>query len=219
MTFSGFTGDTFAFFDELALNNNKPWWEDNKARYERVVRQPLAALMEHLEPEFGVGKLYRPYRDTRFSLDKTPYKDRSAAAVFGQAGTGFYLEVSAAGLDLGGGYWQPGKDQVDKFRDVINDVRLYGDLEATIEEMQELGFDLYQQDALKTAPRGYDADHPRIHLLRLKHMVVEKKVEPADWLYRPEAADWVTEQWRSVAIWNDWLAESVGPSIHGPRPR
>lgn len=217
--FSGFTPDSFGFFAELEANNNKVWWEANKARYEASVRGPLLALLEQVATEFGTSKVYRPYRDTRFSGDKTPYKDRAAAAVFGKSGTGLYIEVSARGLDLGGGYWMPGKDQLERFRSVADDVRLFGDLEATVEELEAAGFGMYQQDALKTAPKGFAADHPRIHLLRLKHMVVEKLIAPQEWMYLPTAADEIRNQWLQVMVFNDWLASMVGPSTEPPRSR
>lgn len=219
MAFEGFSKDSFEFFAELEVNNNKAWWEANKARYETSVRAPLLSLLEDIAAEFGVAKVYRPYRDTRFSLDKTPYKDRAAAAVFGKSATGFYVEVSARGLDLGGGYWHPGKDQIDRFRTLVDDVRYFGDLEATVEEMEEAGFGIYQADALKTAPRGFSADHPRINLLRLKHMVIERMEAPAEWMYQPSAASVIAERWRTVGIWNDWLVENLGPSTEPPKPR
>lgn len=219
MSFEGFKPDSFAFFDELEANNNKVWWEANKARYEESVRGPLSAMLDQISGDFGVPKLYRPHRDTRFSTDKTPYKDRAASAVFGKAGTGFYVEISARGLDLGGGYWMPGKDQIERFRSMVDDPRYFGDLEATVEELEEAGFSLYTADAVKTAPKGFSVDHPRIHLLRLKHMVMERLAPPSEWMFEASAADVIREAWLKVAIWNDWLVENVGPSTEPPRPR
>jgi len=219
MAFDGFSPDTFAFFAELEHNNNKTWWEANKARYQASARQPLELLVDQISGEFGVAKIYRPYRDTRFSGDKTPYKDRASTGIIGKSGTGTYFEVSAQGIELGGGYWMPGKDQIEKFRSIADDVRLYGDLEATVEEMAEYGFGMYQEGAVKTAPRGFSPDHPRIHLLRLKHMVVEQRFAPADWMYEASAADVIAEHMRKVRIWNEWLIQMVGPTTEPPRTR
>ena len=219
MTFEGFSPAAFEFYAELEQNNNREWWLANKARYESVVRAPILALMEDLAPEFGAFKLYRPYRDTRFSGNKDPYKENAAMSVFGRGSTGLYLELNAKGLDFGGGYWQPGKDQLAHFRETIDDLRLYGDLEATIEELAEDGFELYRIDALKSMPRGYRADHPRIDLLRLQHMVMFKVVAPADWMFGPEAAEMLAQQWRKVNVWNEWLASAIGPSTQPPRSR
>jgi uncharacterized protein (TIGR02453 family) len=218
MSFSGFRPESFAFYGELAQNNNRDWWLANKARYETEVREPILALLEELAPEFGACKLYRPYRDTRFSGNKDPYKENAAVSVFGPGSTGLYLELNANGLDFGGGYWLPGKDQLTRFREIIDDVRLHGDLEATIEELAEDDFELYRADALKRMPRGYPIDHPRIELLRLQHMVMFKVVPPSQWMFGPEAAEILAEQWRKVQVWNEWLAEAIGPSSQ-PRTR
>lgn len=72
--FKGIPADAFDFFEELAADNNKAWWTENKARYESNVRGPVEALLTDVEKEFGPAKIFRPYRDTRFSKDKTPYK-------------------------------------------------------------------------------------------------------------------------------------------------
>jgi uncharacterized protein (TIGR02453 family) len=217
--FLGFGSDIVAFYSELESNNNKLWWEANKKRYESSVRAPLTALMETIAPEFGAAKLYRPHRDTRFSADKTPYKTNASASVFGKSGTGYYLEISARGIEVGGGYWMPGRDQLERFRTVVDDNRNYGDLEATVEELESKGFELYQQDALKTAPKGFATDHPRIHFLRLKHLVVGQTIAPQPWLYEPAAAQHIAELWRDIRDWNDWLVSMVGPTTEPERTR
>jgi hypothetical protein len=71
MKFEGFSAEAFAFYDELRRNNSREWWPGNKDRYERFVREPLEALAAELEPEFGPIKTFRPFRDVRFSRDKT----------------------------------------------------------------------------------------------------------------------------------------------------
>lgn len=219
MDFDGFTHDSFNFYADLSVNNNREWWLANKSRYEDNVRLPILALLDVLEPEFGRPKLYRPYRDTRFSGGKDPYKENAAVSVFGKAFTGLYFELNQSGLEIGGGYWMPGKDQLERFRHVADDLRLYGDLEATIEELEAKGFNLWQGDALKTTPRGFAADHPRIGLLRLKHMVMTKTYSPADWMFESAAAERIASEWRTVNLWNDWLAEAVGPSNEPARTR
>lgn len=76
MAFDGFDPDAFAFYRELEVHNERPWWLANKARYDEHVRAPFEALAEELEPVASAVKVYRPYRDVRFSHDKTPYKTR-----------------------------------------------------------------------------------------------------------------------------------------------
>ena len=101
---SGFTGFGEAvvdFYDGLEVDNSKAYWTDHKAVYESDVRAPMQALVAALEPDFGSGKIFRPYRDVRFSRDKTPYKDHTGAVVHppGQrANDGLYIQISAEGL-------------------------------------------------------------------------------------------------------------------------
>jgi len=78
-TFEGIPSAAFRFYEELEENNNREWWLEHKDTYDAAVKEPLAALLSELEPEFGPAKIFRPYRDTRFSKDKTPYKTNLGA--------------------------------------------------------------------------------------------------------------------------------------------
>ena len=80
MTFSGWPESLVTFYSELEVNNTKGFWEANKDVYDHDVRAPMEALVAELEEEFGAAKIFRPYRDVRFSKDKTPYKTQVAAA-------------------------------------------------------------------------------------------------------------------------------------------
>src|SRR6266545_7682552 len=118
MRFDGFGPGAPRFFDELAENNTRDWWQANKARYESDVRAPLEYLLAELADEFGEAKVFRPNRDTRFSADKSPYKT-AAAAVVGTPGGGtatLYVQLSATGLMVGGGCYHPAKDQLARMR-------------------------------------------------------------------------------------------------------
>jgi uncharacterized protein (DUF2461 family) len=85
--------------------------------------------------------------------------------------------------------------------------------------MQDHGFELWQGDALKTNPRGFDSSHPRIGLLRLKHMVMTKTIAPEEWMFDADAARRIAQEWQKVGIWNEWLASAVGPSLEPARSR
>jgi uncharacterized protein (TIGR02453 family) len=86
MTFEGFTVGIYDFYDELAANNNREWWLENKKRYEDLVRKPREQLVEQLEPEFGALKVFRAHRDVRFSADKRPYNEHASFVSTGGAG-------------------------------------------------------------------------------------------------------------------------------------
>ncbi|BDZ65527.1 DUF2461 domain-containing protein [Agromyces mangrovi Wang et al. 2018] len=209
--FTGLDPDAPAFFTELAANNTKAWWAEHKARYEERVRGPFAALGEELAVEFGPVKIFRPYRDVRFSADKSPYKVQ--IGLVSRASVAHYLQLSADGLLVGGGSFEVPPKALARFREIVDDPKLAGDLEATLEETAADGFSPMRDDALRTAPRGYSVDHPRIELLRLKHLAIGRSEPPADWMWTPDALDIVRDQWRTVSIWCDWLRENLGAEI------
>ena len=121
MTFRGWPADAFDFYQGLEADNSKTYWQANKARYEESVKAPFEALLAELDEEFGPFRLFRPYRDVRFSKDKSPYKTAAAASSEGERGTGLYVQLSAAGLMVGSGYYHMASDQLGRFRDAVDD--------------------------------------------------------------------------------------------------
>lgn len=212
MLFQGFGPGVVRFYEELAANNSRDWWHANKRRYERDVRAPLEHLLEDLREEFGEAKVFRPNRDTRFSRDKSPYKT-AAAAVVGQAHGGIgtlYIQVSAEGLMVGGGAYMPATEQLARLRDAIADDRTGPELERIVASIRGNGGEVGAHEQLKTAPRGYPADHPRIELLRFKGIIGWYQHEPGPWLHSTKARDTVAEGWRSLRPLTTWLATNVG---------
>jgi uncharacterized protein (TIGR02453 family) len=219
--FEGFGTGIVRFYEELAANNTRDWWQANKQRYELEVRAPLEHLLEDLRPEFGEAKVFRPNRDTRFARDKSPYKT-NAAAVIGQAHEGvgtYYLSVSAEGIMVGGGAYMPASDQLARLREAIDDDKAGPELEAIVADIRRKDGEIGAHDELKTAPRGYPADHPRIELLRFKGIIGWWDHEPGPWLHSTAARDTVAERWRSLGPLNRWLVTNVGPSELPQRER
>ena len=101
--FAGIPDDAFRFYSELEQNNNRDWWLEHKPVYDAAVKEPLTRLLAELEPRFGPAKIFRPNRDVRFSPDKSPYKTAQGAFAALDEGVGFYLQISADGLLIGGG--------------------------------------------------------------------------------------------------------------------
>ncbi|WES64151.1 DUF2461 domain-containing protein [Microbacter sp. GSS18] len=211
MSFSGMNPDALAFYADLGAHNTKEWWTANKARYDENVRAPFEAIGDELAGEFGPVKIFRPYRDVRFSADKSPYKLH--IGLVSRSSPAHYLQLSADGLMTGGGLYDVSPGVLARFRAIVDDNRLVGDLEATLDEVRESGFDVMSGDALRTAPRGFTADHPHIGLLRLKRLAVGRREAPADWMWTPQALDEVRERWRTVSIWCDWLTDNLGDAI------
>ena len=203
----GFPEEALVFYEGLEADNTKAYWTDHKQVYDRAVRAPLDALLADLAPEFGAAKVFRPYRDVRFSKDKTPYKTH-AAAVVEQDGS-LYLQLGADGLFVGGGYWHTESDQVQRLRAAVDDDLSGRQLQAVLDALG--GWEL-MGERLKRLPKPYSPDHPRADLLLHKSLAAGLRLEPAEWLHTPECRERVAAAWRQVQPLNAWLAQHVGPT-------
>jgi len=211
--FTGFGEGMPLFFEGLKADNSKAYWTDHRAVYEEQVRGPMLALLAALEPEFGTTKAFRPYRDVRFSRDKTPYKTHTAGVVHHQDGHGsLYVHVDAGGMFVGGGFWRMERDQVARFREAVADDGTGGALARVVGRLSGDGWQA-SGEQLKRAPRGYDPDHPRIDLLRHRGFAMSVQHDLEDWVFEPGAVQVVTEHWRALAPLNRWLARHVGPPV------
>ncbi|MDO9377566.1 MAG: DUF2461 domain-containing protein [Nocardioidaceae bacterium] len=206
--FAGVPVDALDFYDDLEQDNSKVFWSAHKERYETSVRGPVAALAAALEPEFGGAKLFRPYRDVRFAKDKTPYKTHQGAFVQTAPACGLYLEVNAAGLRTGAGWYHAEPDAKRRFRDAVDDDASGAALEALLDEAATHGFEV-GGDRLKTSPRGWDADHPRIGLLRHNTLTLGKVYENPSWLPTAETLERVAADWRAARPLLLWQARHV----------
>ncbi|MBA2282401.1 MAG: DUF2461 domain-containing protein [Acidimicrobiia bacterium] len=215
--FRGFGAGATAFFAELAAGNDRTWWLANKRRYEDEVRAPLEALLVDLADEFGEAKVARPNRDTRFSRDKSPYKDYAAAGLQTGPGCGLYLRLSAEGLLVAGGGYRFARDQLSRFRAALDDDEAGGELDAVVATLRRAKADVGGHTVLKTAPRGHAPDHPRIDLLRLDGVTAGFAHPPRAWLQSAKVVAKVAEGWRAVAPLNDWVTRHVGASALEPR--
>jgi len=211
--FAGFPPEALSFYAGLAADNSKRYFDAHREIYESAVREPLELLVAELHGEFGTGKVFRPHRDVRFSKDKSPYK-LGAAAVLARDGarcTASYVELSAAGLRVGGGSWELDRGQLERARRAIDDERSGAEL-ARLAAPDGLGGLALHEPELKTAPRGFPRDHPRIDLLRRKRFAALRLHAPAPWLHTRAALDRVAEDWRALAPLLAWLERHVGPA-------
>jgi uncharacterized protein (TIGR02453 family) len=207
MSFSGWPEEALDFYEGLEADNSKTYWTGKKAVYEEQVRFPMTELLEELGPEFGESKIFRPYNDLRFSKDKSPYKTHMGAML----GSG-YIQLSARGLAAGDGMYVMASDQLDRYRRAVADDETGAELENVIAGIEQHGYGVHGRDVLKSAPRGYPADHPRIELLRYKGIVAwqEWPVEP--WLETAAAKGHLTAFLRATRPLGAWLDANVGAS-------
>jgi uncharacterized protein (TIGR02453 family) len=201
--FKGFPTETIAFLQQLALNNQRDWFQANKDRYEALVRTPALDFIEAMSPELNKissqfnaiakksgGSLMRVYRDTRFAKDKTPYKTNIGIQfrhVLGKDvhAPGFYLHIEPDACFIGAGIWHPEAKTLAKIRDFIADNPAAWQ-KALAHKPFNRTFEL-TGDSLKRPPKGYPADHPLIEDLKRKDFIAlrafdGKKIETANFV-------------------------------------
>lgn len=182
-----FGSELFQFLLELQANNNREWFADNKARYERDIKEPLLNFIADFEPHLhsiskhfvadtraNGGSMFRIYRDIRFSKDKTPYKTHGAVHFRHEAGKsahapGFYLHLGPDEIFAGVGVWRPDTAAVTSIR-----ARIVADAKGWHSALKAPGFAEEFElggESLKRPPRGFDPDHPDIEDLKRKDHV------------------------------------------------
>src|SRR5919197_1901178 len=166
MAFSGWPAEAVKFFEGLEADNTKAYWTAHRPVFDASVYAPMAELLEELGGEFGPGRIARPYRDVRFRVDKSPYKTNIYAILDG----GGYVSFSADGLFAGMGYYQMAPDQLDRYRRAVADDAAGEELVRVVEQLKAARLEVEGSQRLKSAPRGYPSDHPRIELLRNKNL-------------------------------------------------
>lgn len=182
-----FSKATLAFLDELAVNNNRAWFEQNKPRYEALVREPaldfidaMAPALRDFAPHFRAdlrkvgGSLMRVYRDTRFARDKTPYKTNIGIQFRHELGKdvhapGFYVHISTTECFLAAGCWHPAADALGRIRDLV--AQQTEQWFAVRDDERFAAHWMLDGDSLIRPPRGYAADHPAIDDLKRKDYI------------------------------------------------
>ena len=202
--FSGFPEAALDFYDDLEMDNTKSYWEAHRATYDEAVAAPMKALVGALEPDFGTAKIFRPYRDVRFAKDKTPYKTHQGAYIARGPSTGYYVQVGAAGVRVGVGFYDASSDRLAEIRSAIDDDGHGADLESILAALTSAGWELGGEQ-LKTSPRGYDVDHPRIALLRHKSMTLGKNHGFAPVIHTPELLEQVRADWHEATPFVEWV--------------
>jgi len=189
-----FSAATFSFLSELAVNNERDWFNANKVRYVSDVQEPalqfiadfapkLAAISAHLvaDPRPQGGSLFRIYRDTRFSMDKTPYKTHIAMRfghkALGVHAPGLYLHIEPGASYAGAGLWHPETALARTIREAIAD-----DPDAwkkVARSKSLLNRFAIEGESLMRPPRGFDPDHPLIEDLKRKDFVAGTRLDNA----------------------------------------
>jgi len=214
--FLGFP-ETQAFLADLKANNERGWFQANKARYERVMKQPGEAFAAELRPRIEAlagrpmgAKIFRVHRDVRFSKDKSPYNTHlhlgfQAPKVPGEPRRrgGFYFGLEADRLTLGVGAFDFGPADLEKYRRALAGD---SDGEELVEILSKMEAKPGEPD-LKRVPAPYPADHPRGELLRRKGLNVWQDLLDPDLIASPDLADAVMAVFEQQDPVNLWLTE------------
>jgi len=205
LAFNGFPEAALDFYDDLELDNSKVYWEAHKAVYIESVKAPMTALATALEPEFGKAKVFRPFRDVRFAKDKTPYKTNQGAFVGTGPACGWYVEIAARGVRTGAGFYDANTSDLGRIRASIADESSGKQLQRILTKLERAGFEV-GGDRLKTSPRGYDADHPRIELLRHRSLTVMRDYGFEPVIHTAKLLDAVRADWKAARPLVDWIS-------------
>jgi uncharacterized protein (TIGR02453 family) len=212
---------TLDFLKALKANNNRDWFALNKPTFDKEqksIKKFYATLQEKLKEHDDIDKfkLLRIYRDVRFSADKTPYKPHFAGS-FSRATAklrgGYYLRIRPGESFLAGGFWEPNKDDLlrirkefemdtTEIREIINDktfVNYFGELKG---------------DSLKTAPRGFDKEHPDMDLIRMKQFIVVRNFTDEEVL-APNFLDELDKSYKAMRPYFNYMSEILTTNLNG----
>lgn len=218
MTFDGFDPETLRFYAGLEADNSRGYWLDHRAFYDRAVRGAMEELAEALGDRFRPVHIFRPNRDVRFSRDKSPYKTHCGALHEREGGAMDYVQLSASGLLVATGFYQLARDQLLRMREALADDEHGPRFVAAAKAVTDMGLELGPgaETALKRAPRGIAADHPRVAWLRWKGAIASRDFGAPRWLHTAACAEQIVAVWDAAEPLNAWMQTHVGPSRQPP---
>lgn len=217
--------DTLTFLKDLKKNNNRPWFQENKPRYERSLENVRGFVdyliqkmseVDHIETPNAKKSLHRIYRDTRFSKDKTPYKTGFMGGLK-RAGSkrrgGYYFHIEPGNSVVAGGFWGPNSKDLlhirkqieadpDQLRSIIESERFTN------------AFNKLDGEKVKTAPKGFKKDHPAIDLLRYKQFLIHRKIEDTD-ITSKEFADTLVYYFGEMRPFFNYMSEILNTDLNG----
>jgi len=215
------TKEVFHFLKDLEKNNTREWFAENKSRFKKLesdVKAFFANVMENLiqHDEIEKMKMFRIYRDVRFSKDKSPYKAHLAGS-FARAGSrlrgGYYLHLKPGGSFVATGFWEPNKEDLlrirkeleldaEEFEKVIND-----------KKFKKIWNDLVG-DEVKTAPKGFSKEHPNIDLIRKKQYIFVRNFSDKEVLSK-DFASLVDESFKAIRPYFDLMSNILTTNLNG----
>ena len=216
-----FDKTSFQFLNDLKKNNNRDWFSNHKEGYlqaqqnaKNIFEEIHVNLQKHDEIE--KSKMMRIYRDVRFSKDKTPYKAHFANS-FSRLGKelrgGYFLRIRPGESFLAGGFWEPNKEDL---------LRIRKELEMDTSEIREIisapsfvkYFGKLEGVSLKTAPRGFDKEHPNMDLIRMKQFIVTRYFTDEEVL-QPNFLEEIDKSYKAMRPYFDYMGEILTTDLNG----
>jgi len=212
---------TLDFLAALKESNNRDWFTEHKTEFQQEQKKAKSfynAVMEKLKmhDEIESVKIFRIYRDVRFSPDKTPYKPHFAGnfvRATNKLRGGYYLRIRPGESFLAGGFWEPNKEDL---------LRIRKEFEMDASEIREIlsnptfvtYFGKLEGDALKTAPRGFDKEHPDMDLIRMKQFIVTRKFTD-DEVLAPNFLQEVNESYKAMRPYFNYMSDVLTTDLNG----
>jgi uncharacterized protein (TIGR02453 family) len=204
--FAGFDRDGLQFLHELSVEMNKEWFAANKARYERVWVEPMTALLDELAKKIGKAyklgkpKLFRIYRDTRFSKDKSPYKTHVAAML-----PPIYIHIGTDEEWVGCGTYFFEDKPLLKWRKAVAADKTGKEIAGIVKKLRAAGYRVGGHEDYKRVPKPYAEDHPRAEFLKMRGLTAGFPEIPRGMLHQPKLVDWLAKHAKATAPMITWL--------------
>jgi len=224
--FQGFPREAVQFYEDLVRNNDKDWFQEHKAVYQKMVLAPavdfvrvMGERLRTLSPGVvadtrtnGAGSIFRIYRDMRFSKDKRPYKTYLGAYFWDgmrkkMEHPGFYFQVEPGKLMLAAGWHEPPRVALGAFRDAVVDPQLGPALRDAVEQVEAAGIYEIGGKHYKRTPRGYDLDHPNAQYLLYNGLFTTFEGPIPDEFYSAELIDFCAAHWTAMLPLHAWTVE------------
>lgn len=219
--FEGFADGTGKFFQALAKNQKREWFTAHKEEFEEGWNRPMKALLDELGPaidgafphcDLDEPKVFRIFRDVRFSKDKSPYKTHIGGYIATKLGGkavelpfALYLHVGLPHSFGAAGHYMMDAAALGRFRKAVADENTGKELDKLLAKLTKKGFTIDSHDSLKRVPKGFDPEHPRADILKRKGLTVSFPEMPKGILASRKLVPWIVTHVKTAAPLVEWL--------------
>jgi uncharacterized protein (TIGR02453 family) len=217
--FIGFDRDAMQFLHELTAEMNREWFEANKPRYQARWVEPMTALLTEVRQrlakayapiKLGPPKLFRIYRDTRFSKDKSPYKTHVAGMLPLREGcTAMYMHIGIDEEFVGVGTYYFEDTQLPRWRKLVAADKTGKEIAGIVGKLRKAGYQVGGHEDYKKVPKGFAPDHPRAEFLKMRGLTGGFPDMPKGLLHKPALADWLVKHATATAPLVSWLYRNI----------